>query len=132
MSRELNFKKGDRAVIAVVPMSNVARRYRDKGMSLDNINEWTAEVEVITVTKKYITVESETFGSGKYEIDMDYREKVNAGGSNYKLYNNLQEIIDEVRYNKLYSEIKAEFGKFEWERNLTLDKLERIKAIIEE
>ena len=121
MDRELNFKKGDKCIIAVEQGSNLARYFGN--LTLDNIDEWTKEGEITSVGRKYITINN----GKKFDITNDCREKWDRGGANYKLYNNLQEVKNEYEAKRLSLKI---FDKVNC--NLTLDQLKRIEAIIEE
>ena len=121
MDRKLNFKKGDKCIIAVEPGSNLARYFGN--LTLDNIDEWTKEGEITSVGRKYITINN----GKKFDITNDYREKWDRGGGNYKLYKNLQEVKDEYETKRLSWKI---FNKADC--NLTLDQLKRIYAIMQE
>lgn len=129
MDRVLNFKKGGKCIVAIEPFSNASR---GQNMSLENIDKWTFEGEVITIGRKYITVKFRGYDC-KFSIDDDYREKYECGGANYKLYENLQELIDEERKEDLlYNIFGLKCNRNKKVNNLTLNQLERINLIIEE
>lgn len=125
--RILNLKKGDKCIVAIEPMSNASRRV---DMSLDNIDEWTYEGDVISVGRKYITVK---FGweTGKFEIDNNYLKKVSYGSNDHLLYKDIQEVKDEREAKNIEMSLRDIFDRYSG-TNLTLDQLRRIKNIIEE
>lgn len=131
MDRKLNLKKGDKCIMAVVPMSNFSR---GMDLSLKNIDNWTYEGEVVSVTKKYITILSGG-NNIKFEVDNNYYEKVNRGGSNFKLYENLEDIRMETEKKELFSKIESAFSSsclYNKTEKFTLDQLRRINDIINE
>lgn len=121
MDKKLSFKKGDKCIIAIEEGSNLARYLNN--LTLENIDEWTKECEIISVGRKYITINN----GKKFDITNNYREKWDRGGANYKLYNNLQEVKNEYEAKRLSIQI---FNKADC--NLTLDQLKRIYAIMQE
>lgn len=127
MSRVLNLKKGDKCIVA---REWTGRTVRDGLTRLDNVERWTWEVEVITVSKKYITV---NFGGvkEKFDIEFDYQRKVNYGESDYKLYMTRDEVLNRIKANQLHGKIKSKFSEY-GDTKYTLDQLERIMAIINE
>ena len=129
MERVLNLKKGDKCCVAIIKGSN-ASKYKD--MSLENIDNWTYEGEVISCGKKYITVK---FGikDEKFVIEDDYRNKYNCGGADWQLFESKQEVIDnEKREHLLYDLFGLKCNRKAIINNLSLDQLERIQDIIEE
>ena len=130
MDRILHFKKGDTCIVAIEPCSNASRR---TDMSINNIANWTYEGEVITVSKKYITVKF-NYETAKFEVDNDYRKKVSCGSNDHKLYASIDEVYTERKKKELISAI---FGYNsitlpEKISNLTLEQVERIETIINE
>lgn len=127
MDRVLNLKKGDKCI--------VAREWTGRTVSygftrLDNVEEWTWEVEVITVSKKYITVDFNGTKE-KFDIDFDYQQKVSRGESDYKLYMTREEVLNRIKANQLHSSIKSKFEGC-GNKKYTLNQLERIMAILNE
>lgn len=127
MSRILNLKKGDKCIVA---REWTGRTVREGFTRLDNVEKWTWEVEVISVSKKYITVDFNGTKE-KFDIDFDYQQKVNRGESNYKLYTTREEVLNRIKANQLHGEIKSKFSEF-GDTKYTLDQLERIMTIINE
>lgn len=127
MSRVLNLKKGDKCIVA---REWTGRTVRDGYTRLDNVEEWTWEVEVMTVSKQYITVDFRGTKE-KFQIDFDYQQKVNRGGSDYKLYVTREEVLDRIKVNKLHDKIKSKFDGY-GNTKYTLEQLERIMSIINE
>ena len=126
--RKLNFKKGDKCIVAIEKMSNVAR-YVD--MSLGNIENWTFTGTINTVGKKYITASWGLHNNIKFDIEADYTEVYKKGGANYRLFTNIQEIkeVEETELiNKKIREMLGSYGKARY----TLDKLKRIEKILQE
>ena len=129
MDRVLNFKKGDKCIVAIEEHSNASRH---KDMSIDNINDWTYEGVVIASGKKYITVEFNNETS-KFEVDNDYRKKVNYGSNDYKLFKDIQGVKDERELDSLIWSIRMCFDRMNKSNTkLTLDQLRRISNIISE
>lgn len=129
MDRVLNFKKGDKCIVAIQQHSNAARRVN---MNLSNINNWTYEGEVITVSKKYITVKF-NYETAKFDVNNNYLKKVSYGSNDHKLYTSINEVYTERKKEQLISKI---FGYNSITlptkiSNLTLEQLERIESIIE-
>lgn len=53
--------------------------------------------------------------------------------SDYKLYLNKEEVIEEIKAESLYSELQKQFGGCGKNNNkFTLDQLKRIKEIVDE
>lgn len=127
MSRVLNLKKGDKCIVA---REWTGRTVRDGFTRLDNVEEWTWEVEVVTVSKKYITVNFRGTKE-KFDIGFDYQRRVNYGESDYKLYMTRDEVLNRVKANQLHGKIKSKFSEY-GDTKYTLDQLERIMAIINE
>ena len=127
MERKLNLKKGDKCIVAIEPMSNAARRV---DMSLNNIDNWTYEGEVVSIGRKYITV-SWGCNKSKFCINSDYREHYISGGSDYKLFKNIQEVYDEREAERLNDDIKNMLGSY-GKPVFSLDKLRKIKKILDE
>lgn len=129
MKRVLNLKKGDKCIVAIEKNSNASR---NKDMSLKNIENWTYEGEVISVGRKYITVNFGEYNTGKFEIDNNYRKKVACGTNDYILYQNIKQIKDEIECVELTAKIR---GVFQYNYNaegLTLDQLRKISDILDE
>ena len=127
--RKLDLKKGDKVVLAIERGSNASRRVN---MSLENISEWTRTGEVITVGRKYITVKMDTSWEQieKFEVEFDYRQKVSCGGSDYKLYVALEDIINERKAEKICDKLQSIFSS--WSRpNISLSTLEKIEEMID-
>ena len=130
MERILNLKKGDTCCVAIIKGSN-ASRY--KNMSLENIDNWTYDGEVVTVSKKYITVRFNDNSTEKFVIEDDYRNKYSYGGANWQLFNSKEEVIyNEKREHLLYVLFGLKHNRKKEINNLTLNQLERIQAIIKE
>lgn len=131
MNRKLNLKKGDKCIMAVVPMSNFSR---GMDLSLRNIDNWTYEGEVVSITKKYITIISRG-DNIKFEVNNNYYEKVNCGGSNFKLYENLEDVKIETEKKELFQKIESAFSSsylYNKTEKFSLDQLRRINDIINE
>ena len=126
-NKKYNIKKGDKVCIAIIKGSN-ASRFID--LSLENIDNWTKEVIVTTVNKKYITVD---YGKMKFEVENNYLEKVTCGGSDYKLYLNKEEVYNETKRENILCDLFGYgFDRKEKLNKLTLEQLERINKIVEE
>jgi hypothetical protein len=129
MDRKLDLAVGQKVAVKIEEGSN-ASRY--KNMSLENINEWCFDGEVTKVGRRYITVKFGGWYEEQFEIDSDYRQKYTIGGSDYKLYLNRDEIMEEKEAENLYSNIKNNFNSWKNNNNYSLEQLKRIKAIIDE
>lgn len=105
MARVLKLTVGQKVAVKIEDNSN-ASRYTD--MSLENIDNWCFEGEVIKVGRKYTS-----------------------GGADYKLYLSREEVIEEKEANEIYRQIKHEFDGYKNDK-YTLDQLKRIKSIVEE
>lgn len=129
MERALNLKKGDKCIVAIERGSNASRYY---DMHLNNIDEWTFEGIVKSAGKKYITVEFKN-DTRKFCIEDNYREQYRVGGADYCLYKNKEEVFNTIKRENLLNELfGSSFNRSARVKNLTLDQLERINAIIEE
>ncbi|MGL6184802.1 MAG: hypothetical protein ACRC1T_05425 [Clostridium chrysemydis] len=126
MDRKLNLKKGDKCIMAIVEMSNASRRVN---MRLENIKEWTWEVEVVSVGRKYITVKRNSY-EYKFDMENNYYEK-SIYSPDYILYQNIKEIYEEKEAEAINDYIGSKIGQYGKPR-LSLDKLKRIKNIIDE
>lgn len=126
MSKLFNLKKGDKVVVAIEPSSNASRGVN---MSLSNINEWTYEGEVVTVSKKYITVKFLVSNSMKFVIEDNFRNKYVCGGADYILYPSLEDIYNKLKGEKLYITIKNKFSSYE--NKYDLKTLEKILELLE-
>lgn len=62
-------------------------------MSLENIDNWTYIGEVVTVSKKYITVKFNYNFVEKFVIEDEYRNKYNCGSADWQLFNSKEEVI---------------------------------------
>jgi hypothetical protein len=99
------------------PVNNAARRG----------NREIIEAEIIKVGRKYFEVNRGLIR--KYNIKN--LSQVTEYAPDFELYFSYQEILDEYETNDLYSEIGSSFGTWS-KKDLTLDQLRRIKAIINE
>lgn len=127
MSRVLKLNKGDKCIVA---REWTGRTVRDGYTRLDNVEEWTWEVEVLTVSKKYITVDFRG-SKEKFDIDLDYQQKVDRGESDYKLYMSREQVLNRMKANDLYYEIRKKFDTF-GDSPYTLEQLEAIMDILSE
>lgn len=127
MDRKLDLKVGQEVAVKIENTSN-ASRYVDMG--IDNIDKWCFDGIVTKVGKKYITVKFDGWEK-QFVVEDDYREKWTAGGADYKLYLNKQEVIDEYESNWLYSKIQDNLSGY-IKPNLSLNQLKRIWDIIQE
>ena len=129
MSRNLELKKDQKVIIRYI---NDRIRYTED-RTIENIDKWTTESTITKVGRKYIEATINGFPE-KFDIEYDYVQKVRCGSPDYKIYLSKEEIIEEVKCEELYSDIKNNYfggygrnnGKF------TLDQLERIMSIINE
>lgn len=129
MDRKLDLKKGQQVFVKIEEGSNAARRKR---LSLDNIEDWVFEGTIVSVGRKYVTVKYKGGAEDKFEVENDYRQHYTYGGSDYKLYTNKQDIIDEKESEDLYREIERAFNNWNNNNKYTLHQLKRIKEIINE
>ncbi|MEG1310498.1 MAG: hypothetical protein RR942_06455 [Romboutsia sp.] len=127
MERKLNLKKGDKCIVAIMPRSNAARHVN---MSLENINNWTCECEVISVGRKYIEVKYGNNSTMQFDMTNNYWEK-SIYSPDYVLYENLEEIVEKEKREDLHYKIKRAFEGYR-EIKYTLDQLIRINNILEE
>lgn len=126
--KKLDLKKGDIVTLAIEKGSNASRGLN---MSLANIDEWTVSAEVITVGRKYITVQLDNSWKEqkKFEIDNNYREKSECS-NDYRLFTSKDEVIRDRKSEMLCFEISKIFGN--WRRpDLSLETLEAIKELID-
>lgn len=112
MDRKLDLKVGQEVVVKIIEGSNASRR---EGMTIDNIDSWCFGGEVTKVGRKYITVKFNKWKEYQFEIESDYRNKYTAGGADYQLYLNKQEVIDEKEAEDLFNELRNYFGG--WGKN---------------
>lgn len=127
MRRVLDFKKGDKCIVAIIQHSNASRH---KDMSLNNIDKWTYKGEVITIGRKYITVKFNGIIM-KFDPTFDYSEHSNYS-ADYKLYKDLQEVEDGELKENIVRKIQTEFSGYgEYKGDLTLEQLKIINDIID-
>lgn len=125
MERTLNIKKGDNVVVAIEKSSNRARRVN---MAVSNIDNWTFKGVVLSVSKKYITVEFNG-STMKFVIADDYRNKYTYGGADYKLYLSFDDVYNEFKSQELYSQIKSKFSAYK--NSYSLETLNKILELLE-
>ncbi|MDF2881298.1 MAG: hypothetical protein K0R54_1855 [Clostridiaceae bacterium] len=125
------FIRGQIAYMMVEEKSNAFHRIKE-GMTLENVGEWLLECKVISVGKKFITVEYGTYKNlnMKFVVANDYREHYTVGCSNYKLFSKRQNALDEKESIALYDELRKNYFS-DYINKLSLDKLKRIKDILE-
>lgn len=122
MERILNFKKGDKAVMVVEPTSNKARRL----LKMETVlTDWFEEIEIQSVSKKYIT----STNGKKFVIADDYREKYLEGGADYKLYESKEKWLEEQRKKHLKEAI-IDLIKNDINEELSTDLLEKIYNLL--
>lgn len=127
MEKQLNIQVGQEVVIAINEGSNEAQRHTGTLESY-NVDEWTYKGMVVSVTKKYITVEFEG-RKDKFSIDNDYLQ-YNNYEPNYKLYLTVNEVYNDVRERELRWELKKYVTNNT--KEISLDKLEKILSILSE
>lgn len=125
MERILNLKKGDKVVIAIEPTSNASRYV---SMAVSNIENWTFNGTVTTVSKKYITVDFGRSSGMKFVVDDDYRNKYTCGGADYKLYSSFEEVYEKFKSQELYDEIKSMM--YSRKNNYSLETLEKVFELL--
>lgn len=125
MERILNIKKGDNVVVAIEKSSNRARRVN---MAVSNIDNWTFKGVVLSVSKKYITVEFNGY-TMKFVIADDYRNKYTYGGADYKLYLSFDDVYNEYKSQELYVQIKSKFSAYK--NSYSLETLNKILELLE-
>ena len=114
-----DFKVGEKCW---VEFEGNASRHKPKGY----YEEWI----VTGVSSKYVTVDRYKFE----EHDCSYgglKEKTNYC-VDYVIYPTEQLLKDKLELEQTYEYIKNKFSKFKRDESLTLEKLKRIKSIIEE
>ena len=95
------------------------------------------EATVKSIGSKYVTTTTIS-GNGyfdverKFDINNDFREHYTSGGSDHQLYANRQDIEDENESLEIGTLIRSLFKLYSNVTKLPIDKLRRIKAIIEE
>ena len=93
------------------------------------------EATVKSIGSKYVTTISgdEYFDvERKFDINNDFREHYISGSSDHQLYANRQDIEDENESLEIGALIRSLFKLYSNVTKLPIDKLRRIKAIIEE
>lgn len=130
MGRKLELKVGQKVAVRIIGGSN-ASRYEN--MSLENIDNWCFDGEVIKIGRKYVTVKFNNWQEYQFEIEGDYRNKYTAGGADYQLYLSKEEIIEEKESDDLYRDMQTRFSSYGGNNGkFTLDQLKRIMSIINE
>ncbi|MDK0983021.1 zinc ribbon domain-containing protein [Clostridium perfringens] len=127
MNRQLKFEKGDKCIVAIESGSNASR---GKRLALDNVEDWTKEVEIVSATKKYVKTKGKDGYVQTFVVDDNYREKYKYGGADHKLYKSLEELKNEIESKELVSKFSFLFDRFSIPK-LSIDKLRRINEIIE-
>ncbi len=131
MDKSIKLNVGQKVAVRIVDRSNASR---GMNMTLDNIETWCFDGEVVKAGRKYVTV---TFNkylrypiTEQFEIDQNYRQKYTCGSEDYCLYLNKEIVIEMFKAKRLYLEIKERYFS-NYFTNLILNLLERIKSIIE-
>jgi hypothetical protein len=106
----------------------------EKDKSIENIDNWTCKGKIVKIGRKYIEVDMGCYLNEKFDIERDYEQKVNAGSPNYKIYLSKEEIIDEIKADKIYQYIRDKYfnGYGRNANKFTLNQLERIINIVNE
>lgn len=128
-----DFKVGNKVYLKIIAGSNRAWRLKNKETTID---DWIVEAEVVSVGRKYITVKLDDrgFHTEKFDITNGFRHYYNIGGADYNLLLSKEGVYEEEERKSLYSNIKdMYFNSFgNGKEKISLDKLKRIKAILEE
>lgn len=133
MNKELNFKAGQEVAVRIKDFSNAKMRLREV-FTLENMDKWIFDGVVTKAGRKYITAEfyiGEILERIQFSVEDEYNEREKAGGSDYKLYESKEDIIQEFKIKKLYSDIGDKF-KNNNDVTYSLDQLEKIMAILQE
>lgn len=126
-----DFKIGQKVYLKIIKGSNAAR-YISKDKNED-FESWIKEKVVTNIGKKYITVMNSmdaTYGEERFDITQNFKNYYTVGCANYKLYLSKDKILEDMKCEKLYSEIKNLFSSWENERSYTLDQLQKVKEIL--
>lgn len=121
------FKKGDEVVVAIEERSNAAR---GKDLSLSNIDKWTYNGIVTSVGRKYITVKLGKSWEEKFVIENDYLQKWEYGSADYKLYRNIDDILNRRKSQELYNIVKRKFNSYA-NPGMSIEQLEQILNILD-
>lgn len=112
--------------MAIEPLSNASRGV---SMNVNNIENWTFEGTVVTVSKKYITVSFARSSSMKFVVEDNYRNKYTYGGADYRLYSSFEEVYNVFKSQEVYDKIKSKLNK---RKNVyDLETLETILTLLE-
>lgn len=135
MDRVLNFKKGDKCIIAD-DGCNIGRRKGYKARTLKNLNEWTVEGVITSVGRKYIKARPINRNYEiTFSIEDDYREKYTYGCGDYILYKSIEDVKETIEFETHMSYLKSIFGSYLYTNmssKITLNKVRRIIDIINE
>jgi len=91
------------------------------------------EYIISKIGRKYLEVVQQlgdTF-SIKFDMEKEYQQVSNYS-ADWELYFSKQEILDEQESIRLSDDIRKEIGNYGFPKDLSLDQLKRIKAIIDE
>lgn len=126
--RKLKLKKGDNVIVSIIKGSD---RARGIDMSFNNIEDWIYPGEVLSATNRYINVMIKQLDKvEKFDIELDYKQKVTRGSSNYKLYTSINEIADEEKSKMITEYLQKVFNPYSGV-HLSLGALEKIKDIVD-
>ena len=114
-----DFKVGEKCY---VEFTGNASRYKPNGY----YEEWI----VSNVSSKYVTSNNRKFEEHDNSYD-GLKQKTNFC-VDYVIYPNKQMLMDKFETEATYDYIKSKFSGFKRNEKLTLDKIRRIKSIIEE
>ena len=124
-----DFKVGQDVYVKIVEGSNRARRMNDKS----NIDNWIEEKIVTKIGNKYITVankDDKEWGIEKFDITNNFNHYYTCGGQDYELYLSREDILKDIKSERLYREIKTRFSDWKNKQRYTLEQLESINKII--
>ena len=131
--KKSDFKKGQTVYLLVIEGSNA---YRISGYEKRPFEERIKEAPVVSVGSKYITVEIGNIVASqiKFNIENNFNQEVDAGGRNYDIFLNRQDVYDYQEKKDLIKEIRDAFNSSLWfdHSKYSLDQLRRIKAILNE
>lgn len=124
-------KVGQRVYLKIIKGSNAAR-YIDKDEA-DNIELWIKEKVVTKIGRKYITVMDSvesTCGEEKFDITENFAHYYTVGNAEYELYLSKEDILDDIKCEELYYDIKKLFSSWGNKREFTLAQLQKVKDIL--
>lgn len=112
------------------------RVFLEPGINVARYNKSIREGEILKVGRKYFEVglvykDGTVMKSRPYKYHIEDLTQKTDYCADYNLYLNKQDILDKKEKSRLYMQIEKYFSRWSSNKDLSLDKLRKIKDILE-